>query len=863
MKLISTLLLLLTIVVCQAQNFTYPFQKYISSGDYSTASDKIKDKLRSNPKDIESLLASAVLYSRPDYKRHNSEKAYKAAITALNILNSSSEKQLSKLSKNNITPTTVYQFINQIKDEYFTTLTDAGKNSEQQMAQFIKRMKNAPSEHIEIIQAKLDSICNHRKIETARAKFLRDSITFSLFDEADRHRNIKRMISLYKENPSLRDSVRTLLAIHSYFADYGDTYAFKKFYNLFNNDFLHKPYYSNGQSIASHDSLICELYKRCDLDIHAMDHFIREAAPSLQAIWGLQSLLKPYIDTHDWQKAYDIAISYAPQFGNDKRYVNIINTLKSSYNTAIIPHQLNFLATHELNSQYSPKISADNKHIYLCASDIKNNHNYQQEMIYELDIKPNGQINREARIITPISLRQRKTQIAVESNSFTDKFTNSKVLIDTIVQVYNNTAPEAISTSGLEMLFFHNGDLRLMQKTHQGWKAAPNNIKINIENLWQADLSLASNGRAVLFASHLTTNGDIHNESYDKHEHANIFVCELNDKGEWSDPIDLGPTINTMGCERSPFLHPDMKTLYFTSNGHGSLGGLDMFVSTRLADTCWTCWSEPVNLGKEYNTSNDDWQFQITTDGTKAYFARDIEIPANLRSKANHDTFDRIFYVNLTPEIQPDKVATISGKVLDSNNNPVNGEIVWEDLSNGLEIGRSTINNINGEFFIVLPRGKNYGYYIHGNGIFPLSGNADLREITKFQEINVDFNVYSLTEMIKKNIPMPLNNLFFNTGEATLLSESKTELTRVAQLIITAQKNIEISGHSDTTGSPDHNQQISEERANAVRDYLISLGCNPEQIKAIGYGSSKPIATNTTLQGRQKNRRVEIRFDKE
>ena len=104
---------------------------------------------------------------------------------------------------------------------------------------------------------------------------------------------------------------------------------------------------------------------------------------------------------------------------------------------------------------------------------------------------------------------------------------------------------------------------------------------------------------------------------------SDIFIS-LKDKNDiWGRPFNIGDSINTRYTERSPFLHPDMKTLYFSSDGHGGLGKLDVFMTTRLHDSCWTCWSEPINLGKEINTIESNWGYKISTDGKTAYFTKE------------------------------------------------------------------------------------------------------------------------------------------------------------------------------------------------------------------------------------------------
>ena len=114
--------------------------------------------------------------------------------------------------------------------------------------------------------------------------------------------------------------------------------------------------------------------------------------------------------------------------------------------------------------------------------------------------------------------------------------------------------------------------------------------------------------------------GDLSDYHGDAGHQSDIYVSLKDDYGNWGKAINLGPTINTIHCDRSAFLHPDMKTLYFASDGHGGLGDLDVFVSKRLADSCWNCWSEPVNLGKEINSSSSDWGYISILMETKRIF---------------------------------------------------------------------------------------------------------------------------------------------------------------------------------------------------------------------------------------------------
>ena len=114
--------------------------------------------------------------------------------------------------------------------------------------------------------------------------------------------------------------------------------------------------------------------------------------------------------------------------------------------------------------------------------------------------------------------------------------------------------------------------------------------------------------------------------------------------------------------------------------------------------------------------------------------------------------------------------------------------------------------------------------------------------------------------MIDEGTAVPVNNLFFNFSEKSLLPYSLPELKRVAKIISGNQLKIEISGHTDNLGDGKQNQRLSEERALAVKAFLVTEGCSENNMSTIGYGASKPIASNDSEAGRAKNRRVELRF---
>mgnify|MGYP000028168374 FL=1 len=320
-----------------------------------------------------------------------------------------------------------------------------------------------------------------------------------------------------------------------------------------------------------------------------------------------------------------------------------------------------------------------------------------------------------------------------------------------------------------------------------------------------------------------------------------LYVSFLQPDDTWSEPMNLGNEINSAFMEVTPFLASDNKTLYFASNRPGGVGQFDMYMSRRQ-DNTWTHWTNPINLGPKINTTGNDINYVIATTGDYAIFASDT--PGRGKD---------LYRISLPEEVRPEKSAVVFGRVRNADGEPIQSRVVFERLSDGAMLARTETTE-DGEFKINLPIGEEYGIHAESGGYLPQSTTIDLKE-GPTQEKPVDLTLLQL----KAGAKMPINNLFFKKGSYTLSRESNAELNRLTKLL----KNypglkIEIGGHTDNTGSEKANMDLSKNRARAVMDYLIEKGMPRQSIKAVGYGQSKPIASNNTAEGKKKNRRVEL-----
>lgn len=328
-----------------------------------------------------------------------------------------------------------------------------------------------------------------------------------------------------------------------------------------------------------------------------------------------------------------------------------------------------------------------------------------------------------------------------------------------------------------------------------------------------------------------------------------IFVSFLSDNNIWSKPMNLGSTINTADSEDSPFLAADGKTLYFSTGGRPGYGKNDLFMSVRL-DSTWTNWSEPVNLGNTINSENWDAYYTVPASGEYAYFV------SNKNSFGDED----IFRIKLPSELKPQAVVLISGKVINAKTNkPLEAEIKYETLPDGKNAGIARSNPKTGEYKIALPAGFKYGYLAQANGYVSVNENIDLKTTDKYQEIKKDL----LLIPIEAGATIRINNIFFEFGKYELLVDSYSELNRIVDFMKSNPKvEILINGHTDNIGDKNSNKILSQNRADAVKKYLIDKGIVAERLKSKGWGDSKPIADNQNEDNRQKNRRVEIVLSK-
>jgi outer membrane protein OmpA-like peptidoglycan-associated protein len=370
---------------------------------------------------------------------------------------------------------------------------------------------------------------------------------------------------------------------------------------------------------------------------------------------------------------------------------------------------------------------------------------------------------------------------------------------------------------------------------------SPRNMVIKDDHNYsdKANYFLANSRRTLLMS---VERGDTHGDR-------DLYVSFMENDSTWTAPLNLGDVVNTTAEESGPFLAPDDVTLYFSSKGFSGFGGSDVYVSKRLDDT-WTRWSEPQNMGPAINSPDEETFFNIPANSDFAYYSRGPETNAD------------IYRIKMPLFVVPEPVVVVKGKLLDARTgSPIGAKIVYERLPDGKVLGEIYSDPKTGEYELHLPAGHLYGVRAEAKDHISSAQNIDLRDVkdagvVKFQ----DFMLQPI-EMapIDTGVTITLNNIFFDFDRSTLRPESFPELNRLAALMAERPTlEVEVSGHADATGPAEYNLGLSKRRARAVVNYLIKQGTAESRIRLSFYGESKPIATNATLEGRRKNRRVEF-----
>jgi outer membrane protein OmpA-like peptidoglycan-associated protein/outer membrane protein assembly factor BamD (BamD/ComL family) len=370
------------------------------------------------------------------------------------------------------------------------------------------------------------------------------------------------------------------------------------------------------------------------------------------------------------------------------------------------------------------------------------------------------------------------------------------------------------------------------------WKE-PRNLGFPVNtSAWESQPSLSFDGKTLYFTSNRPGGmGD--------KENMDIWYSTYN-KGKWSAPINMGPEINTPGNEQCPVIAKDNQTLYFNSDGHVGMGGVDLFVSRKTPEGRW---GKPENLGYPINTAGDEICLVIGANGKDAYYVS--ERPGGAGGLD-------LYQFELYEKARPQKTGYLKGIVFDANTKKkLKAHIELIDLATAKTIVEAYSNKLSGEFLICLQGNKDYALNVSCEGYLFHSENFSLKSQSATDPLVLEVPLYP----IEAGGRVVLKNIFFDVDKYTLKPESKIELDKLAGFLKTNPTiTIELSGHTDNTGLKQKNLDLSKNRARAVMDYLIEQGIPAARLSSKGYADTQPIADNKTEAGRQKNRRTEFKI---
>jgi OOP family OmpA-OmpF porin len=485
----------------------------------------------------------------------------------------------------------------------------------------------------------------------------------------------------------------------------------------------------------------------------------------------------------------------------------------------------------QINSEYIdkfPMISPDGKILYYLREDYPGD--YGSQDIWYAELQEDGSWGKGK-------------NIGSDLNNESANFVNS-VFPD------NNTL--CISNSYVNA--GNNAILAFTQRNGRGGWTQPQPMSIEQlqkQGRW-VSFFLAADGRTLVFTM-------LRPDSYGGRD---LYVSFLKQDGFFSPPLNLGPTLNTRANEHCPFLAADGKTLYFDSDGHAGYGGRDIFVSRRLDDS-WTNWTKPENMGPAINTPNSDEGLIIPASGEYAYF---------VSNENSYGALD-IYRLKLPDELKPEPTAILRGKITECEGEKGVGTLI-RIYRQGREVAYANSHPKTGAYQLALAAGATYQVVVEINQAKYLKSDTiivNLQDLEQYEERDLESVCLELknkpspppkVDTLEKLVIPALPAVYFDYNKDQLTSTAQKKLDQAAKALAEGKNwKLELTGHTDAKGSLEYNQGLSERRIASVQKYLLEKGIREDQIEVkIAKGETDPVADNSSIEGRAKNRRVELKI---
>jgi len=381
---------------------------------------------------------------------------------------------------------------------------------------------------------------------------------------------------------------------------------------------------------------------------------------------------------------------------------------------------------------------------------------------------------------------------------------------------------------------YYNCDLYSSKNIKGYWTDIVPLERVNRPDTWESMPSVTADGKELYFVSNRS--GGV--GGYD------IYKSIKDENGEWSEPINIGKPINTSGDEKSPFIHTDTRTLYFSSNGRPGIGGYDIYY-VKINDNNEK--TEVKNIGYPINTENDEVGFIVSIDGKYGYFSSN-----NIKNESLGGM--DFYYFSLYNEAKPEEVILVKGNLKsEDTTKPIKATVQIKSL----ESKRVTFIPVDedGDYVASLLKNEDYLLTIKGEDIVYQSTYVAAKDSITAPVIKLEMEV----QPIEVGMHYRLHNIYFAFNSADILSSSQKVLDEfIVFLNDHPTMTISIEGHTDNVGSDEFNLILSENRAKAVYNYLVNNGIDADRLQYKGFGKTTPIATNETEEGRAMNRRTEF-----
>jgi outer membrane protein OmpA-like peptidoglycan-associated protein len=399
-----------------------------------------------------------------------------------------------------------------------------------------------------------------------------------------------------------------------------------------------------------------------------------------------------------------------------------------------------------------------------------------------------------------------------------------------------------LSSDGRELFIYRSGeskknrgDIYLSKLSGTTW-SEPERLGGHINSdSWEPSATTTTDEKTIIFSS----------DRPGGFGGTDLYIVRLEPNGQWSEPKNMGSVINTKFDEDAPFIFSDNQTLYFSSRGHKTMGGFDIFKSSFDAEK--KEYLEPVNIGYPINTADDDIYFVWNAKGERGYF-----------SSWRDDSYgEKDIYIIHRPK-ENLKMMVMKGNIFDQETKtPLGAVIFLVNPESNDTIGIYNSNQSSGKYSIKVEHGKKYSVIVQSkdyNYRQELIAVADDKTLFSFKK---DFYM----DQLKVGSAIVLNNIFFDFDRAILRKESQRELEILYNFLKDYPKlKVEIGGHTDNFGGDNYNRKLSQKRAVAIVKNLIAKGIDKKRLIAKGYGEGVPVASNDNPEGRQLNRRTELKL---